>query len=201
VVEDFEELPELRDARPGQTDVIARHLEARIRESLVGTPAEPIRIDRFIVLERLGAGATGVVFAAFDPRLDRKIALKLVRTDPDAARERLLAEAQAMAKLSDPNVVAVYDASEASGELYIAMELVAGCNARRWLAAQSRSIEAIVAVFVQAGRGLATAHAAGLIHGDVKPENPRRDHRGSDARRNPRLHGTRTARDGRQHPQ
>jgi tetratricopeptide (TPR) repeat protein len=171
VVDDFEALPELRDARPGQTDVVARHLEARIRESLAGTPAEPIRIDRFIVLERLGAGATGVVFAAFDPRLDRKVALKLVRTDGDAARERMLAEAQAMAKLSDPNVVAVYDASEASGELYIAMELVAGCDARRWLAAQPRSIEAIVAVFVRAGRGLATAHAAGLIHGDVKPEN------------------------------
>lgn len=171
MADDFEDLSELRDARPAQTDVIARHLQARIRDSLVGTPAEPIRVDRFIVLERLGAGATGVVFAAFDPRLDRKVALKLVRTRGEAGRERALAEAQAMAKLSDPNVVAVYDASEASGELYIAMELVAGCNARRWLAARPRSVEAIVAMFVQAGRGLATAHAAGLIHGDVKPEN------------------------------
>jgi tetratricopeptide (TPR) repeat protein len=151
--------------------VIARHLEARIREALVGTPAEPIRIDRFIVLERLGAGTTGVVFAAFDPRLDRKVALKLVRADGDAARERVLAEAQAMAKLSDPNVVAVYDASEASGQLYIAMELVSGGDVRRWRAETPRSLDDIVAVFVQAGRGLAAAHAQGLIHGDVKPEN------------------------------
>ena len=171
MVDEFEGFPQLRDARPSETDVVARHLEARIRESLFGIQAEPIRIDRFIVLERLGAGATGVVYAAFDPRLDRKVALKLVRAAGDAARERVFAEAQAMAKLSDPNVVAVYDASEAASELYIAMELIAGCNLRRWLAAQPRSIAEVVAVFVQAGRGLATAHAAGLIHGDVKPEN------------------------------
>jgi tetratricopeptide (TPR) repeat protein len=171
MADDFEALAELRDARPSQTDVVARRLEARIRESLVGVTAEPIRIDRFVVLDRLGAGATGVVYSAFDPRLDRKVALKLVRADGDAARDRVLAEAQAMAKLSDPNVVAVYDASESAGELYIAMELIAGCDVRRWLAARSRSVAEIVAVFVQAGRGLATAHAAGLIHGDVKPEN------------------------------
>ena len=142
MVDEFEGFPQLRDARPSETDVVARHLEARIRESLFGIQAEPIRIDRFIVLERLGAGATGVVYAAFDPRLDRKVALKLVRAAGDAARERVLAEAQAMAKLSDPNVVAVYDASEAASELYIAMELIAGCNLRRWLAAQPRSIAA-----------------------------------------------------------
>jgi tetratricopeptide (TPR) repeat protein/predicted Ser/Thr protein kinase len=169
--DDFEGAAELREARPAQTDLVARHLEARIREALVGVTAEPIRVGRFVVLERLGAGATGIVYAAFDPRLDRKVALKMVRTGGDTARECVLAEAQAMAKLSDPNVVAVYDALEAEGELFIAMELIAGCNLRRWLAAQPRSIAEIIAVFVQAGRGIATAHASGIIHGDIKPEN------------------------------
>jgi eukaryotic-like serine/threonine-protein kinase len=164
-------LAALRDARPAQVDVVARHLAARIRASLLGITADVVQIDRFFVLDRLGAGATGVVFAAFDPRLDRKIALKLMRASGDLERDRVLAEARAMARLSDPNVVAIYDASESAGELYIAMELVAGCNLRQWLAAQPRSVAEIVTVFAQAGRGLATAHAAGLIHGDVKPEN------------------------------
>lgn len=131
----------------------------------------PIQMDRFLVLERLGSGGMGVVHAAFDPKLDRKIALKIVRADRDATPERVLAEARAMARLSHPNVVAVYDVSESGGALYIAMELVAGQNLGRWLARTPRSLAQILAVFLEAGRGLAAAHAAGLVHGDVKPAN------------------------------
>ena len=168
---DSEDLGPFRGARPAQTDVTARQLEARIRGAIVGVPVEPIRIDRFIVHERLGAGGMGVVYAAFDPTLDRRIALKIVRADRDDAHGRVLAEARAMARLSHPNVVAVYDVSEFGGELYIAMELVAGLNLRDWLAESPRTIAQIVAVFVRAGRGLVAAHAARLIHGDIKPEN------------------------------
>ncbi|HVK77016.1 MAG TPA: serine/threonine-protein kinase [Kofleriaceae bacterium] len=166
-----DDLEELRRARPAQEDPIARRLEAKVRAALVGAEVEPTRVDRFVVLDRLGAGGMGVVYAAHDPRLERKVALKLIHARGERARARVLDEARALARLSHPNVVAVYDASEVDGALYIAMELVAGTTARAWLAAARRPSAEIVAVFAQAGRGLAAAHTAGLCHGDVKPDN------------------------------
>lgn len=143
------------------------------------------RIGRFIVGERLGEGGMGVVYVAYDPELAREVALKLVRpreaersrdADDGAPRAgraqlRLLREAQAMARLSHPNVRAVYEVGTAEGEVFIAMELVHGVSARQLLRRGPRPFAETLALFVQAGQGLAAAHEAGLLHRDFKPDN------------------------------
>jgi tetratricopeptide (TPR) repeat protein len=133
------------------------------------------RIGRYVVLERLGTGAMGVVLAAYDPALDRRVAIKLIH-DPGVPGSpnvhRKLREAQTLARLSHPNVVAVHDVGEIedSSVVFIAMEYIAGCTLKRWLE-EPRSVGEIVGVFLQAGRGLAAAHAAAVIHRDFKPAN------------------------------
>lgn len=134
------------------------------RELLPGT-----WVGRYLVLHRIGRGGAGVVYAAFDPELERSVALKVLRLEGDGGR--LLREAQSMARLSHPNVVAVHDVSGFAGHLAIAMELVEGPSLDIWLAAAPRSARDILGVFVQAGRGLAAAHAVELIHRDFKPAN------------------------------
>jgi tetratricopeptide (TPR) repeat protein len=129
-------------------------------------------VGRYVVLEPLGAGGMGIVVAAYDPELDRKVALKLLAPGGgDDAHARLLREAQAMARLSHPNVVAVYDVGVAAGRVFLAMELLEGDTLEAWCATGPRSWRQVVAVFVQAGRGLAAGHAAGVLHRDFKPSN------------------------------
>jgi tetratricopeptide (TPR) repeat protein/tRNA A-37 threonylcarbamoyl transferase component Bud32 len=127
------------------------------------------------VIRRLGAGAMGIVYAAYDPKLDRKVALKLLAglaaEGTEDARQRLQREAQALAKLAHPNVVGVYDVDTHDRHIYVAMEFIAGRTLGTWMREQPRSWRAVLGVFVAAGRGLAAAHAAGLIHRDFKPEN------------------------------
>ena len=140
----------------------------------VADPSEVVRIGRYVVLGRQGAGAMGVVYRAYDEALDRKVALKLLRApgaDHSQARARLLREAKALAQLSHPNVVQVYDVGEWGGLDFIALEFVQGQTLRTWLSEQDRSWREILQVFAQAGRGLAAAHEAGLVHRDFKPEN------------------------------
>ena len=134
------------------------------------------QLGRYLLLDRIGTGGMGEVYAAHDSELDRKVALKLLRpdpseTDPNLLRMRLLREAQAMARLSHPNVVAIYDVGTFNDHIFIAMEYVAGRTLRRWLAEAPRSWREVVAVFIEAGRGLAAAHAAQVLHRDFKPEN------------------------------
>jgi len=135
------------------------------------------KVDRFSILGRIGHGGMGVVFSAYDPRLDRKVALKLLRSSddssltPEEAQARLLREAQALAQQSHPNVIAVYDVGTYKSEVYIAMELVEGKTLGQWLRAYQRTQREILDKFVQAGRALAAAHGSGLVHRDFKPEN------------------------------
>ncbi len=140
--------------------------------------AQGDRIGRYVLDTVLGRGGMGVVYAAHDPELDRPIAVKVLRPElwssenAEQARARLLREAQAMARVAHPNVVTVHDVGAAGAELYVAMELVDGTSLRTWLRSEPRpKPQAIIAAFVHAGRGLAQAHAAGLVHRDFKPDN------------------------------
>jgi tetratricopeptide (TPR) repeat protein len=119
-----------------------------------------------------------VVYSAYDPELDRKVALKLLRARPHAPnfdgeqlRQRLRREAQAMARLSHPNVVTVFDVGVADGQVFVAMELIDGTNMAAWLRHDDRPVSQILSRFVEAGRGLEAAHVAGFVHRDFKPEN------------------------------
>ncbi|MBL0697804.1 serine/threonine-protein kinase [Comamonas sp. JC664] len=135
-----------------------------------------VRVGRYHILDTLGAGGMGAVYSAYDPELHRRVAIKLLHPDANpAARSdgasRLLREAQAMARLSHPNVVSVYDAGTFAGRVFIAMERVDGLSLRHWLRAEHRTWREVLGIFRQAGRGLAAAHAAGLVHRDFKPAN------------------------------
>jgi tetratricopeptide (TPR) repeat protein/predicted Ser/Thr protein kinase len=144
-------------------------------------------LGRYVVLEKIGAGGMGVVYAAYDPELDRKVALKLLHAGPvvsvetrdsgtavdasAAGRDHLLAEAQAMARLSHRNVITVHDVGTIDDRVFIAMEYVEGWPLSKWMRQPERTWREILGVFLEAARGLEAAHAAGLVHRDFKPDN------------------------------
>ncbi|MBZ5711422.1 serine/threonine-protein kinase [Nannocystis pusilla] len=140
-------------------------------------PPMPARLGRFAIEARIGAGGMGVVYKAEDRQLGRKIALKVLRAggEGDDARDgaaRLLREAQALARLDHPNVVAVHEVGELADDVFVAMEFIEGETLRKWMARGGpRPWPEVTAAFVQAGRGLAAAHRADLVHRDFKPEN------------------------------
>jgi tetratricopeptide (TPR) repeat protein len=145
--------------------------ESGLRAPVLGPGAA---VARFRVLGAVGAGGMGIVYAAYDPELERKVAVKLLWGDaPDAAarQHRILREAQSMARLSHPNVVRVYDVGLLGDRVFVVMEFVEGTTLRRWLAEAPRAPRDVLRVMIGAGRGLAAAHAAGLIHRDFKPDN------------------------------
>jgi tetratricopeptide (TPR) repeat protein len=134
--------------------------------------AAPDRLGRYVVLRELGRGAMGVVVRAWDPELDRAVAVKVLdpsRVDPEA-RERLRREARAMAQLDHANVVTIHDVVTDGDHPFVAMALVDGTTLRGYLA-KPHPWHDVLATCVAAGRGLAAAHAARLVHRDFKPEN------------------------------
>jgi len=142
-----------------------------------GATDEPLQtgqlVDRYVVLHRVGEGGMGVVYAAYDPQLDRKVAIKILRPDvaSTAPQQRLLREAQAMARVSHPNVMRVYDVGTVGGLVFMAMELVEGKTLGELLHTTRPGWRECLRLYLAAGRGLAAAHAAGLVHRDFKPGN------------------------------
>ncbi|MBA3398320.1 MAG: serine/threonine protein kinase, partial [Deltaproteobacteria bacterium] len=137
-------------------------------------------LGRYRLERELGSGGMGVVHAAFDPDLERRVALKVLRsvTGGSEARQRLLREARAMARLAHPNVVTVHEVGSADGRDYVAMEIVDGQTLAEWVRSAPRGEDEIVEAFIGAGRGLAAAHAAGIVHRDFKPHNVLRHRNG-----------------------
>jgi tetratricopeptide (TPR) repeat protein len=180
------------EPRPRDT-LDERRALAKIERELLGGRAQPMRLSRYVLLEQLGAGGGGVVYVAYDPELERKVAIKLLRAGGAAGEasseraSRLAREAQALARISHPNVIAVYDVGTYGEELggawagdtadgpdegvFVVMELVDGQTLRTWIKTRPRRWREVLEVFLPAGRGLAAAHAAGMTHRDFKPAN------------------------------
>ena len=155
-----------------------RLTRSAVRARLFGGDPDRPRLGRFVVLERIGSGAMGVVYAAYDPQLDRKVALKVLRREiideGKADQRRLLREARAMARLSHVNCMTVFEVGVVSDRVFLAMEFVAAPTMRAYLARMHEGdtdLPELLRVFCEAGRGLAAAHAKGLVHRDFKPEN------------------------------
>lgn len=183
----------LRPDPSTQTRERLQAMRAAVRERLFGPPADghastldgaerpadreedddPRRIGRFTVLRALGQGGMGVVFAAYDESLDRKVAVKLIRPGQagEAALARLQREAQALAKLSHPNIVSVYETGPYRDQVYMAMEYVEGTTLAQWQGSDLHPWRDVLTIYVAAGRGLAAAHRAGIVHRDFKPTN------------------------------
>ena len=158
----------IADAVPAIPTIDLRVAQSKAEAALFGA-SEAVRIGRYRILERVGAGGMGVVWSAWDPELGRAVALKLASSGDAATRALARDEARALARLSHPNVVPIYDVLDHDDRVLLVMELIKGESLRA--ACKTRSTAQIIRDYRQAGEGLAAAHAAGLIHRDFKPDN------------------------------
>nr|MCH9686092.1 protein kinase [Deltaproteobacteria bacterium] len=148
---------------------------AKVSAELFSRESPAARVGRFVLIDKVGAGAMGSVFSAYDPQLDRKVAIKVLHDNPARTNGRLLLrEARALARLSHRNVATVYEVGtlgdQQGADVFLAMEFIDGLSLDRWID-EPRSVAEIVRVFVQVADGLAAAHATSMVHRDVKPSN------------------------------
>jgi predicted Ser/Thr protein kinase len=152
---------------------VADGLEETLADGAARAPSNvPDTVGRYRIENVLGEGGMGIVYAAFDPDLERRVALKLLSSgEGTELRARLLREARAMARLAHPNVVTVYEVGTHGGRDFVAMELVEGETLKAWIEAGAHSPDEVLDAFLGAGSGLAAAHKAGIVHRDFKPHN------------------------------
>ncbi|MCA9701341.1 MAG: serine/threonine protein kinase, partial [Myxococcales bacterium] len=153
---------------PEPNPVKERLMLQRLCAKLLGE--QSMWLGRYELEHELGSGGMGMVYLARDSHLERQVAIKFLMVQ-DLAEQHLLAEARAMAKVTHPNVVRVYDCDSADGLTFIVMEYVEGGTLERWLKQQPHALEPILEMFCAAGEGLAAAHDKGLVHRDFKPAN------------------------------
>ena len=153
-----------------------KQVRAGVKAKIFGDtpiPDDPVRIGRYVVIKRIGVGGMGLIYAAYDDTLDRKVAVKLLRPERGGSgstgQARLLREAQAIARLSHPCVVSVYEVGTHEDQVFIAMEYVDGVTLKVWQ--RQTSWREILVAYIKAGRGLVAAHAAGIVHRDFKADN------------------------------
>lgn len=161
----------IEDTAPTIVDPQLSSVKVKVRPSAARL-APGTELGRYRLLHEVGSGGMGVVMAAFDQELDRMVALKLLRTRRDGAGEsRMRIEARALAQLQHPSVVTVFEVGTHEGLLFIAMEFIDGETLDRWAANHRSQWSKIIEVASEAGRGLAAAHAMGIVHRDIKPSN------------------------------
>ncbi len=164
---------------PEPDSLLLKRQEQDLIARMFGGKVEPTRFGHYEIRSKLGHGGMGIVFEAHDPKLDRKVAIKKLRGRGDSQlQRRLVREAQIMARLAHPNVVAVHEVGEVDGTTFIVMEYVEGVTLRKWLKQASRSRAEILTVFKAAALGLIAVHEKGLAHRDFKPDNVMRGHDG-----------------------
>ncbi len=166
-------LRRVRAALPDAGDLRARIMMASLADRLFAVQ-QGVQAGRFRILEQLGSGGMGFVYAADDPVLQRRVALKIHRRERHGAREgreRMLSEGRAMARLDHPGVLRVFEVGEIDEQVYVVMELADGGTLDRWLGERPRHLDEILDRFVEAGVGLAVAHEHDLVHRDFKPQN------------------------------